>query len=380
MADYPATRMRDNNRKRVFEFIRRKKLVTRTMIQKEISVSSPTVMKIVKFFEEKEILKVLGELTKEGPGRKLEQLQFNPQAAYALGILFDGQYLRIGIVSLGGEIIFSDVRYYDRLDSIGSISAEFLLPIIGEILDKSNIPTSKVLGVGMAIPKIADSESENIHTFYNPDIRYPYHEVSKSICDIFGFPLFVENDVNAEAIGEFFLRNLPVDADLGYISLGTGLGSGLILDGSIRRGFHFSAGEIGHMLTSKEDGVVQIEDLVGLRALQEIWRFKSPEDLNNVSKDIKQEIISYLVDNLSVSLANIIALLDIDLMVLGGITAQILGDDLVDAMCRRTSELLRFNVDLRASASSEAGIIGSAMMAIDNSFTMFLKESLAGNN
>ena len=118
MANYPATKMRDNSRRRVFDYIRREKLVTRTMIQNEIFISSPTVMKIVKFFEQKGIVKSLGEVSKEGPGRKLEQLQFNSKAAFAIGIVFEGQFLHVGIVSLGGEIIFSELKHYEELDSL----------------------------------------------------------------------------------------------------------------------------------------------------------------------------------------------------------------------------------------------------------------------
>ncbi|MGH0052007.1 MAG: ROK family protein [Sphaerochaetaceae bacterium] len=372
MADYPATRMRDDNRKRVFDFIRREKIVTRTMIQKEISISSPTVMKIVKFFEEKRIVTPYGELSKDGPGRKLEQLQFNSKAAYAIGIVFEGHFLHVGVVSLGGEIVFSDLKYYEQLDSLEVASSDLLIPVIQETLQASTIAVSSILGVGLGIPKIADTQAQSIHSFYHRETQYSYKEISLDIERAFGFPLFVENDVNAETIGEYYLRNLPLSADLLYMSLGSGLGAGLILEGSIRRGFHFSAGEIGHMLTNCTDDVVQFEDLVGLQTIRRKWHLSSTDTLDTVKASTQQEIIAYLAKILSWCIVNVVVLLDVDLMVLGGITAQALGDDLIAAIKGYTSELLTFDIDLQASDSSKAGLVGSAMMVIDNCLDTYL--------
>src|SRR5262245_38414994 len=71
--------------------------------------------------------------------------------------------------------------------------------------------------------------------------------VGPQIEDALGVPTFVENDVNAAALGAAAMLSPGAPADLAYISVGTGVAAGLILDGRLRRGHHGVGGEIGHL-------------------------------------------------------------------------------------------------------------------------------------
>lgn len=369
MKSYVATHLKDMNRKTVYKLISSVKEISKAEISRQTGISTPTVIKIVKFFLENGFVIEAGE-GDSALGRKPQILKFNPDAAYSIGVEMEGDFLRIGIVNLEGEIkAFRQIRVSPDFDTI--VKQE-LGSGIESIISKKNIPKGKVLGVGIGIPGVLDAEKYiiefapliNIHEAR--DCRALFDDLSRSL----NLPVFIENDVNAAAIGEFVTRNLGPEQDMIYVSLGTGLGAGIILNGRLRRGKRNSAGEIGYTVFDKEFQTSKtkagwLESLINLKALSERWNFSPTSELKSVSSDELILMTDYIASNLALCIANFSMQIDIDMVVIGGITAEILGDSLIKAVQKYISRLCLFDTKVQFQYCREPGVVGAASIVTD---------------
>lgn len=99
-------------------------------------------------------------------------------------------------------------------------------------------------GVGVGIPGLVAVERGAVSHAVNLGVDDAWLPLGDLLEDRLGVPVVVENDVNAAALGAVALSG---EDDLVYLSIGTGLAAGLVLDGRLRRGGHGAAGEIGHV-------------------------------------------------------------------------------------------------------------------------------------
>ncbi|MBI1977132.1 MAG: ROK family protein [Candidatus Omnitrophica bacterium] len=117
---------------------------------------------------------------------------------------------------------------------------------ISELLKKHHLSERQLLGIGVAVPGAIDPRREVV--LKSPNSRYWEHFPVKTILvRRFHVPTFIENDANAAALGEQYFgagRNL---SDFLYITVSTGIGSGIVANGTLIRGTKGTAGEIGHM-------------------------------------------------------------------------------------------------------------------------------------
>lgn len=133
---------------------------------------------------------------------------------------------------------------------LGRISAEF-----AGLLKRAGRSAADVLGVGLSVPGPVDAGSGRV---VNPPIMTGWHDfdITDWFAADYDCPVVVDKDVNAMAFGEHRLT-LPGTANLVFVKLGTGIGTGLIVDGRIYRGSDGAAGDVGHIpLGDAEDAPV----------------------------------------------------------------------------------------------------------------------------
>jgi glucokinase len=122
---------------------------------------------------------------------------------------------------------------------------------IDAALSDAHADRRAVAAIGLGVPGQVERDTGEVRLAVNLGLaQYP---LAQAISAVFGVPSAVENDVRAAAIGayDWLRRYLPITS-LAYLSLGTGIAAGLILDGRLYRGPQGMAGEVGHIVVEPE--------------------------------------------------------------------------------------------------------------------------------
>lgn len=164
-------------------------------------------------------------------------------SAYAIGADLGGTNLRVAAIDATGQVL-------ERASKpvIYTAGPELVINEICDLISnvRSRVGSSGLRGVGIGVPGFIDMDAgvvmgaANLPGFSGYPIR---DEVQKAL----GIPIILENDANAAALGEMWAGAGRDVKDLILITLGTGIGGGVVVDGKVLHGFLGMAGEIGHM-------------------------------------------------------------------------------------------------------------------------------------
>ena len=374
--------MKKQNRIVIYNYIRQKsnQKVTRTEARINTGISGPTILKTFDFFEGRRIILDEGALKRSEPGRRSSIYRFNPNAAFAVGVSYDGQVLRLSLVNLNYETVVQ------KSEPLQTSFSKLIREILPQRLPRFVKGHSPILGVGISLPAIVDTEKRSIRFRLHPTSKT---EMAKEDLDadcsilekIMGFSVRLENDVNSAAIAEYRARSYGDSEDLVYITLGSGLGAGIVLNGALRRGSHFACGEIGYTLPGPQS-VVNGEILVHTEL--EIYKYS----LDNYGIDLltdsptafPPELIRHISDVLSLVISNLANSLDIRNFALGGFVYEKLSAALLDALAYSTRRACLFEIELAAALCEDGGAQGVAALLIDTELESLLSDSFAGSS
>jgi predicted NBD/HSP70 family sugar kinase len=356
------------NRKIVYNVLLREDGMSRADIARKTGISGATVIKIAEYLAARNIISYDPTESVSIPGRKPTPLRFNGDFVYIIAIYMEGFYTSLGIVNAVGEVVLSrdlqvpDTEHFFQEDFYAQIDS---------IIASSGIDRKRLIGIGVAIPAAVDPVSRQVY-------RAPlFHDTRlsnlKSILDElssrYSLPVFVENDVNAAAYGEYRRVYSKLTDALVYISLGSGLGGGLILNRKLWKGQNASAGEVGYMLFGgaspggpRSEGLGWLESKINVTALKDKFDFDIQAPLER-QKGIK--IARYLSRYLALSILNIHAVLDIKTVVLGGILAEYLSGHLIDEVYREMKRTSAYIPELVVGKLKKPGFAGLSSIIMD---------------
>ncbi len=169
---------------------------------------------------------------------------------YYLGIDLGGMSIKAGVCDDNGNILHKDtcvtVRNEDG-DRIINDMADLCLRVIAE----AGLTVDDIQYAGVASPGSADSQKGTIiYASTLPFLNYP---ICAKLSEKTGIKkVYVENDANAAAKGEATYGAAKGYKDSLFVTIGTGVGGGIIIDGKIYTGFNFSGAELGHMVIVKD--------------------------------------------------------------------------------------------------------------------------------
>ena len=175
-----------------------------------------------------------------------------------------------GVVLAEDGSILAQVRKSTRPGAEGVVdTAERVFAALGR-----EVGEQLTCAVGVGVPGLVDVERGMLRHAVNLDVNGDDLPLRDLLAERLGVPVVVENDVNAAALAA---RALVEADDVVYLSVGTGLAAGLVLDGRLRRGEHGAAGEIGHLPIDPGGAVCAcgqvgcLETIASGRALAEAW-------------------------------------------------------------------------------------------------------------
>ncbi len=365
-----STDMKRMNRKMIFDIVRKRRAVTRVELSKLTGMSGPSIMTSVNEFIERGILSAAdtdAELKSGTLGRKPVTMLFNPDVLQSVGIEFEGNNLSVGLVNLDGKI--SRQTMVKVPPNLGPAFYQALFHCLDKLeAMMTETERENYLGIGFGIPGVVDPKKKRIEFAPHVGVQEPIDIETdlQRVEERYHKPVLIENDVNAGAMGEFYVRRIREEIqDLLYISVGAGIGAGIILDGKLRHGCRNLCGEIGYMVNGPEHSAKRsqpgwLESMVSHEALCE--RF---EDYR-LSGLVSGEMISYMVDLLGPAIANLVNTLDIDQVVIGGRLAVNGGEELLQALEKKVQQMTLADIVLQGCQTDYTGIVGSALLATDH--------------
>lgn len=311
----------------------------------------------------------------------------------AIGIDFGGTSVKAGLVDETGAVLD---RFQAATADIRARSA--WLDFVGQCLRRFGAGHRRPAGIGVGVPGFVDFKRGYIYDLANVPgwTRVPLAEMIKKR---FGLRAFVDNDVNAMAIGECAYGAGRRYRQAMFATLGTGVGGAVVIDGSLYRGAYSMAGEIGHMSIDRHgrrtpEGRGGLETYVGnsqlvayagraLRAgRQSLLRQLVQNDLSLLTPKIiaaaarrgdplAREIFDNMTDCLATAFASATYLLQPEVIIVGGGVAQS-GRVLFDPLRRHLRERLNpfFAERIRvvpALLGADAGLIGCATLVFQAS-------------
>jgi glucokinase len=308
-----------------------------------------------------------------------------------VGVDIGGTTVKIGLLKIDGKIIkkweIETKKSKDGTQVVDDIWDSVLIT-----LTELSIDLEQLLGIGIGAPGFIDGENGYVYEAVNlgwKDFNLADYMSSKS-----GLPVFVENDANIAVIGENWLGAGNHSKDVIAVTLGTGVGGGIITSGKILNGANGTAGEIGHIIVDtsgytcncgRKGCLETIASATGIaRQAMKIVKDKPASKLAKVfeenktinSKDVFElaalgdddcnQIIDYTADVIGFALANLSITLNPSKILIGGGVSKA-GNQLLHPIKKyftkyalpRISEACELRI---AELGNDAGIIGAAYL------------------
>lgn len=226
------------NRNRIYQYMRKRGIVSNPDIAHDLKLSLPTVAQNTKELVEKDLLLESGEMDSTG-GRKAKGLVINSNSRMAIGLDITRNHVGVLLTNLTGEILV-----YERIHYPFSETEEFfqgLNDIVERFIKQHVEQKERLLGIGISIPGIVDLNNREIATSHILGLRGLSFEKFERC---FPYPCIFLNDANAGA----FAEGLQDGGRFFYLSLSNTVGGSFFDEGKIMYGKDFRCGEIGHMI------------------------------------------------------------------------------------------------------------------------------------
>lgn len=335
-------------------------------MSKLTGISSPTVIKIVNFLQEKGLVIEIGE-GEASIGRKPQMLTLNRNWMYAESFVLEGDFLSMGIVDISGQVIYKKhMKVRTDFEYLMNLISDTL---VKQLLDETGLDDSSLFGIGIALPVIYDPETNKIA---GAPLVADAEELDISsgiqqLADRYHVMVVVENDANAQALGEYELSGGKAGDDLVLVAIGTGIGAGVILGGKLRHGAHNMCGEIGYVpfmenTVSDRRMPGKLEGGVGYKNLQEKFGIQMMDAAEEPDSGVKSRVIDYVASALALCINNISLFLDCADVVLGGKLAENLGNPLITRVNEHLKQQCITGIQTRMETSDDIGLIGIASL------------------
>ncbi|HEO6041518.1 TPA: ROK family glucokinase [Streptococcus agalactiae] len=169
-----------------------------------------------------------------------------------LGIDLGGTTIKFGILTLEGEVQEKWAIETNTLENGRHIVSD-IVESLKHRLSLYGLTKDDFLGIGMGSPGAVDRTSKTVTGAFNLNWA-DTQEVGSVIEKEVGIPFFIDNDANVAALGERWVGAGANNTDVVFVTLGTGVGGGVIADGNLIHGVAGAGGEIGHMIVDPENG------------------------------------------------------------------------------------------------------------------------------
>lgn len=363
------------NRSTVLSLIVNQKAISRAEISNITKLSKSTVSLIVDELLNENIIREMGEgnSTSLG-GRKPIDLVFNPLAGYIAGIDI-GAYKTVCVLTdLSGKILSKELIQTDNAKDKSYI--EYIIETMKNMIQKLDLQ-NKLIGMGIGIPGTTDIQNGIALTV--PKLGWVDFPVRDIFSSEFNMDVFVDNDVNMAVFGEKWLGVGKEYSDIAFISIGDGIGSGIMIDNKIYRGRNYNSGEIGYLILSRDalkkakyssDEYGYFESVASGSAIGKKMNMSCKEVFEHASQNNKEAIAAVveMSEYLSMGISNIVSVLSPQVVILGGGVSKA-GLGLLLSIRQEVERLTPVKTEIVLSElEDDAGVMGCVGTVLTNKF------------
>lgn len=236
--------LRELGEQAVLETIFRRGPITRPEIAASTELSKPTVSAAVSRLEQSGLIRASGRRTGQR-GRNPVAYMVSKQVGFVVGSDIGGTNLRVAAADLFGEPI-CDLKAATTKAGGRALGMQ-VLELVSEVIERAGAAHGRPLALAISTPGIIDQSTGRVTSLaYNvaPEGGFDPVEVIRDRLEI---PVLVENNVNLAAVGEKWFGLARGVSTMVFISVGAGIGMGIVIDDQVVRGAHGAAGEIGYL-------------------------------------------------------------------------------------------------------------------------------------
>ncbi|HEL2135534.1 TPA: ROK family glucokinase [Streptococcus suis] len=313
-----------------------------------------------------------------------------------IGIDLGGTSVKLAILTIEGEIQEKWSIKTNILDD-GSHIVPDIIDSIKQRFDTHGLTKDDFLGVGMGSPGVVDSEAGTVIGAYNLNWK-TLQLVKDQFEAALGLPFFIDNDANVAALGEQWVGAGNNNPNVVFMTLGTGVGGGVIAAGNLIRGVKGAGGELGHITVDFDEpfactcgkkgcletvasatGIVNLsrryaDQYAGDAKLKQMIddgqdvTAKDVFDLAKEGDDLALIVYRHFSEYLGVACANIAAVLNPAYIVLGG-GVSAAGEFLLDGVRKVFAEnsfpqIKESTQIVLATRGNDAGVLGAASLVL----------------
>ncbi|MBM4424563.1 MAG: ROK family protein [Chloroflexi bacterium] len=316
-----------------------------------------------------------------------------------IGVDLGGMSMRAAVVDRDGKLLAMDKRKTrPELGAEGVVSR--LVKTIRNTVKGAGLKLRDIGGIGVGVPGPIDAEKGIVRVAVNLGKEWTNFPLASTLEDELAVPVCVDNDVRVGAMGEFTHGAGQGVNDMIAIFVGTGVGGGIILNGQLRGGFRGGAGEVGHTVVAADNGIIgktgqpgTVEPLASRTGMERFVREAVaagrasivPELIESAGSgrltssvivealkkndDVMKEAIAIAQRTLGLLAANLVNILDPEMIVIGGGVTERLGDRFV-APIRQLAYANFINKQnaravkiVPAALKDASGVVGAAVLA-----------------
>jgi len=335
--------VRKMNRSVILAVFRTHKTLSRARLASETGLNPSTVSSIVGELINENLIRETN-LVQSSTGRPGMLLELNPEGGCAIGVEINVDYIEMIVSDFAANILWRE-----KQASAPENGQQETMKQVVRLAKKASAFVAarncRLLGVGVGVPGLVEVTSGLLRIA--PNLHWVDVPVQVALKQEFDCPIYVENEANVAALGEYYFGAAQNVKDFIYLSAGVGLGSGIIMGGKLFQGMFGYAGEAGHMTLDVKGEICGCgkrgcwETFVGPRAVvQRVQRslasgtksivtdiaggdiskiaigdvLQAAQKGDQLAIDAFQQVAFYL----GIGIANLVNLFDVEVVVLGG--------------------------------------------------------------
>ncbi len=308
--------LKDLNERTVLEAIRDAAPISRAEISRRVGISKPTVSLALQSLLQAGLVRET-EHDGDGPSYGATFFEPVPDAAFVLGLDLGARFVRGAVCDVRGEL--RTRQDLELLEPTAPAALDAIEQLAGTLLETSGVERRLVDGVVLGVPGAVQSSS--IRLAMNVS-GLEGGEFAAALSGRLGLAVSLENDINLAALGERWRGVARGVNDFVFISIGTGLGAGLVLRDELHRGHTGAAGELDYLRVGMTDDIDPCAGALVVYA-QEIGA-AAPHDPRSIfaaaraGDPLAQQVVAEAARRIALHLAPIAAVTDVGLVVLGG--------------------------------------------------------------